>query len=235
MSDRQPVPCPSDDRPPSVSPTVRRWRLWIDRGGGFDVWQGERLTLGGAGGSPLADFAIRCAWPSRVATLDRSAIGDRLTPAERWQLTPAHVAPPYGALQGPSHSASAQERPLTDRPLLADQLLRLQPEGSIGQPGSNPVIHYRRPSPLSRSAVLSVLPPYRTVSPVDALIWLEQTVLIGPESFNHAQTPGLSPQQWVLFRRHDEWWIRGESVEPQPLPEGRMWQVADWSLTIQPE
>lgn len=235
MSDRQPAPCPSDDPPPRVSPAVRRWRLWIDRGGGFDIWQGPRLTIGGAAGSPLADFAIRCAWPSRVATLDRSASGDRLTPAEHWQLTPADVAAPYGLPKAASHAPSVRERPGTDRPLLADQRIRLQPVGGIGQPGSTPVIHYRRPSPLSRSAVLSVLPPYRTVSPVNGLIWLEQTVLIGPESFNHARTPGLSPQQWVLFRRHDAWWIRGESVEPQPIPAGRMWQVADWSLAIQPE
>lgn len=235
MSDRQQASSTSDDHDRQTPPIVRRWRLWIDRGGGFDVWQGERLTIGGAGGKPPADFAIRCAWPSRVATLVRSASSDRLIPAENWQQTPTDFSPSHAAPVGPSNVPFAEDRPLTDRPLLADQLLRLQSVGPIGQPAATPVIRYCRPSPLSRSAVLSVLPPHRTVAPVDALIWLEQTLLIGPESFNHAQTPGLSPRQWVLFRRQDEWWIRGESLEPQPIPESRMWQLEDWSLMIKPE
>lgn len=235
MADRQQASTTSDDHDRQRPPIVRRWRLWIDRGGGFDVWQGERLTIGGAGGKPPADFAIRCAWPSRVATLVRSPSSDRLVPAEDWQSIQTHASPPHAASGSPGDTPILEERPLSQRPLLADQLLRLQPTGAVGRPGATPVIRYRRPSPLSRSAVVSVLPPHRTVAPVDAMIWLEQTLLIGPESFNHAQTPGLSSRQWVLFRRQDQWWIRGESLEPQPIPESRMWQFEDWSLMIKPE
>lgn len=234
MADRQQDSATSDDHDRQRPPIVRRWRLWIDRGGGFDIWQGERLTIGGAGGNPPADFAIRCAWPSRVATLVRSASSDRIVPAENWRQIQARFSP-YAATGSPGNTPIAEEHPLSHRPLLADQLLRLQPTGAVGLPGATPVVRYRRPSPLSRSAVVSVLPPHRTVAPVDAMIWLEQTLLIGPESFNHAQTPGLSPRQWVLFRRQDQWWIRGESLEPQPIPESRMWQFEDWSLMIKPE
>ena len=183
--------------------SIRRWRVWVDRGGGFDVWQGDQFTIGGAGGDPPAELAVRCGWPRRVARLLRTPTGDQL-----------------------------ETDPLaTVCPLRDEQRLPLERRGSVGDAG--PQLDYRRPSPLSRSAVITVAPPYRWVSPVDATILFDQTLLIGPEPFNHIRVARLSSQEWVLFRRRDRWWIRGNRLDAEPIDECRPWRREDWSLVIE--
>ena len=201
------------------TPSAGRWRLWIDRCGGFDIWLGDQLSIGGSGGSTPADFAIRCGWPNPVAVLIRSASGDWLLPAEEVAET------------NDSHGAETDRGP---QPLLADQILEFPWLPPALRTAAFPKIRYRRPSPLSRSAVLMVLPPHRTLAPTDGMVLMDQTLLLGPEPFNHVCTPGLSSQQWVLFRRADQWWIRGQSLAPRPLLIGQRWQSDDWALSIRP-
>jgi hypothetical protein len=191
---------------------VRAWELWVDRGGGFDILQGERITIGGPGGESPADIAIRCAWRSRVATLVRGPGGDALE---------------IGQSQGDALAA---------KPLAADQWLPLDSssscEATLRTTGGTPQLRYRRPSSLSQTAVVTIASPHRLVRPVDGTIWLDQTILMGPEPFNHVRIEALSSQGWVLFRRDTSWWVRGKTLAAEMLEPGKPWRHADWSMII---
>lgn len=180
-----------------------RWQLWVDRGGGYDLLEGDRFSIGGPGGADPADIAVRYRWGRRVATLCRSANGDLIC---------------YGA----------DPESVTGRPLGPDQPLIF---GSVSD-DTVPRLRFQRPCPLSGSAVVTVVPPHRMFGPIDAAVLFQQTLLLGPEAFNHVQVPALSPQGWVVFRRGAQWWIRGTQVAPQQLAIGRRWQYEDWSLMI---
>jgi len=192
-----------------------RWELWIDRGGGFDILQQDRVTIGGPGGDNPADIAIRSVLRSRVAVIVRGESGDAVE-VENGDWT------------------SAESRPA--QPLSADQWLPLDnvpaSDPMVQSDVSLPRLRYRRPSPLSRSAVITVAPPHRLVSPVDATILFDQTILVGPESFNHVCIETLSSQGWVLFRRDGLWWIRGRNVPGQVIEPGQLWRHDDWSMMM---
>ncbi len=180
-----------------------RWQLWIDRGGGYQILQGKYFSIGGPGGDDPADIAVRYRWSRRMATLIRWDHGDAIC---------------LGAELG---AAAA-------RPLGPDQDLPISPEAD-----EQPLrLRYQRPCPLSGSAVVMVLPPHRLCGPADATVLFDQTLLIGPEAFNHIRVAALSAQGWVLFRRGDQWWIRGTHVAPQPIGMAQRWQHEDWSLMI---
>lgn len=201
------------DRPPSGA---GKWELWIDRVGGFDVVESRRVTMGGPGGQTPADIAVRCSWRSLVATIMRGTSGDAL------------------ALE--SSGDGSQRSTDVAVQLAADQWLPLTAMASSdcvdSAAESAPRLRYRRPSPLSRSAVVTVAAPHRLVRPVDAVVLFDQTILVGPESFNHVSAPSLTSQGWVLFRRADQWWVRGRNLAAQPLPCGHAWRYEDWSLVI---
>jgi hypothetical protein len=208
------VTIPDAMKPEIEEPKAERWELWIDRGGGFDILNQSRVTIGGPGGDSLADIVVRCAWRSRVATILRGPGGDCIElAAQNAAATPARTIP-----------------------LSADQWLPLdglQAGDLVGGVGETmPKLRYRRPSPLSPSAVLTVQPPHRLVRPIDATVLFEQTMLVGPEPFNHVRAESLSSQGWVMFRRDGSWWIRGKTVQPEPIPIGLLWRYEDWSMMI---
>lgn len=208
------VTMPDAMKPEIENQKPERWELWVDRGGGFDILKQSRVTIGGPGGDSPADIVVRCAWRSRVATILRAAGGDCVD-----------VADQNGSAAGP--------RML---PLSTDQWLPLdgsQPGDLVGSAGNaTPKLRYRRPSPLSPSAVLTVQPPHRLVRPIDATVLFDQTMLVGPEPFNHVRAESLSSQGWVMFRRDDSWWIRGKSVQAEPIRTGLLWRYEDWSMMI---
>jgi hypothetical protein len=193
-----------------------RWELWVDRGGGFDILQRDRVTIGGPGGDTPADIAVRCAWRSRVATILRGQSGDAIEIATSSDASPQ---PPSVPLQ-----------------LATDQWLPLKGLSSgdfvVATSDAAPRLRYQRPSPLSRSAVITVAAPHRLVRPIDATILFEQTILVGPETFNHVRVESLSSQGWVLFRRDDRWWVRGRNLSPHPIELGQAWRHEDWSMMI---
>lgn len=191
--------------------STRRWRLWIDRGGSYDILQGQRFSIGGPGrgsqGVAPADLMVRCRWGRRVATLLRLPHGDAI----------ARGTSADQAVQAAVH------------PLEPEQ--RWSPEGQ-GEPADAAALRYRRPSPLSGSAVITVEPPHRFYRPIDAVILLDQTILLGPETFNHVCLPSLSAQGWVLLARDDSWWIQGAALALQPLELEKPWRYDDWSLMM---
>lgn len=193
-----------------------RWELWVDRGGGFDILQCDRVTIGGPGADSPADIAVRCAWRSRVATIVRGQSGD--------------------AIEIAAGSDASPPRPGVPQQLATDQWLPLTGLSSgdfvIAMNDAVPRLRYQRPSPLSRSAVITVAAPHRLVRPIDATILFDQTILVGPESFNHVRAEMLSSQGWVLFRRDDRWWVRGRNLSPQPIELGQAWRHDDWSMMI---
>jgi hypothetical protein len=192
------------------------WELWVDRGGGFDILQRQRVTIGGPSGDSPPDIAVRCPWRSRVATIVRGQSGDTIEIA--------------------TGSDASPQRPGVPLQLATDQWLPLEGSSSgdfvVAISDAAPRVRYQRPSPLSRSAVITVAPPHRLVRPIDATILFEQTILVGPESFNHVCVQSLSSQGWVLFRREERWWVRGRNLSPQPIELGQAWRHDDWSMMI---
>jgi len=218
------VTMPDAMKPDNEVRQPERWELWVDRGGGFDILKRSRVTIGGPGGDSPADIVVRCAWRSRVATILRAAGGDCVD-----------VADQNGSAEG-RPTLPPRTLPPRTLPLSADQWLPLDGSQSgdlVGSSGNaSPKLRYRRPSPLSPSAVLTVQPPHRLVRPIDATVLFDQTMLVGPEPFNHVRAESLSSQGWVMFRRDDSWWIRGKSVEPEPIRTGLLWRYEDWSMMI---
>lgn len=193
-----------------------RWELWVDRGGGFDILQRDRVTIGGPGGDVPADIAVRCAWRSRVATIVRGQSGD--------------------AIEMATGSEASPRCPGVSLQLATDQWLPLEGLSSgdfvVATSDAAPRLRYQRPSPLSRSAVITVAAPHRLVRPIDATILFDQTILVGPESFNHVRAESLSSYGWVLFRRENRWWVRGRSIAPHVIEPGQAWRHDDWSMMI---
>lgn len=106
-------------------------------------------------------------------------------------------------------------------------------------------LHYRRPTPLSRSARLTASPPVRFVDSIDAVVWMADSLLLGPEAHNHVQIHSLSSQGLVIFctghlstgQMPDagsqlQWSIRGRQLAAEKLTIGQVWRHADWSLMI---
>jgi len=204
------------ENPSGSGDVSSKWELWVDRGGGFDILQRQRVTIGGPSGDSPPDIAVRCPWRSRVATIVRGQSGDAIEIA-----TGSDVSP---------------QRPGVPLQLATDQWLPLEGLSSgdfvVAISDAAPRVRYQRPSPLSRSAVITVAAPHRLVRPIDATILFDQTILVGPESFNHVRAQSLSSQGWVLFRREDRWWVRGRNLSPQPIELGQAWRHDDWSMMI---
>lgn len=216
--------------------TAAGWQLWVDRVGGYRLVTGPRLTIGGPGGTGGVDLAVGGRWPSQAGSLQRSADGD-------WLLTTSQPG-------GPA-------TPLGDQESLGWLAGKLQRWTAA----AGPQLVYRRPTPLSRSAVLSIPPPHRLLDPLDAVIWFQDSLLLGPEPHNHVCAPSLSSLGLVIYRRPDPrlaadqaeaadqatpagqstsagqepaaaWWIRGRRTPATRLTPGQVWRQDDWSLMM---
>ncbi len=221
------------------------WRLWVDRGGGYRLLAQPQVSIGGPGEPQQADIVVRGPWPRRAATLYRLLDGDWLRSGD-WLKNdgaqPADAGQPLAADETLIWKGGNMKR------LTCDQRAGAEAETA------GPCLHYHRPTPLSRSAVLRVAAPFRLVEPVDGVIWFDDSLLLGPEPHNHVQVPSLSSLGLVIYRLaigggagagagpadnvsgsgsgNAAWWIRGRGIEATRLMVGQVWRQADWSLMM---
>ena len=94
-----------------------------------------------------------------------------------------------------------------------------------------PKLRLQKPSPLSETVILSLDPPHRFVVPVDAIILVDKTVLIGADRSNHIRAPQVN-SGFVLLKRADQWWVRQSSGSAKPIMEGEQFEIANLVMTI---
>ncbi len=189
------------------------WELWIDSVGGFRLLEGDQFTIGGSGGDDPADIAVRSAWRSQMATLRR--VGD-----DFWLQR-------AGKESGKETAASR---------VVSDALLPVESndEQGFGATDSGtrvPKLRLQKPSPLSETVILSLDPPHRFVVPVDAIILVDKTVLIGADRSNHIRAPQVN-SGFVLLKRADQWWVRQSSGSTKPIMEGEQFEIDNLVMTI---
>lgn len=153
------------------APPAPRFLLWVDGVGGYLVCEGAETVLGQPVPGVRVDVAIQGDLSRQHATLKRSGEGYLLT-AHR----PVRVAG-----RNVEHSA----------PVGAGEVIEL---------GSTVRIALRRPHPLSATARLDFVSRHRTQPPVDAVLLMAETLILGPATSSHVHCPHWS-REVVLYRQ----------------------------------
>tara|TARA_R110002073_G_scaffold49466_12_gene132044 strand:+ start:5819 stop:6403 length:585 start_codon:yes stop_codon:yes gene_type:complete len=93
---------------------------------------------------------------------------------------------------------------------------------------------FRHPSPLSRSAVLTLMPPHRFAGHVDEVILADETLLMGATADCHIKVAHLGSEKVVITRRGDRW--LGKVVGDPELSEltvGQRMELGDVVMTLE--
>ncbi|MCC9603806.1 hypothetical protein LOC67_24915 [Stieleria sp. JC731] len=186
-------------RPTESSPQTDAWRLWIDRCGGYALFAGDQLTVGGVRQDDRrADIAVQSDWRRIEGTLHRHG-GDYF-----WTTVPEKAAN-FGPSTGVSVAAGQTRQPGQSSAIGRDAPKRqLLVDGSRFPIAGSASMRIRKPSVLSASAVLELDAPHRFDAHVDKVLIAAQTLLIGPTVANHICCPGLEISA-VLVIRDGKW------------------------------
>ncbi|QDV82451.1 hypothetical protein [Planctomycetes bacterium TBK1r] len=157
-------------RPTTDTAQTSAWRLWIDRCGGFALLAGESVSVGGARPDSTTDIQVRTDWRRCEGTVVRRN-GDYF-----W---------------------SAADDQALQRQDAGGQLLIAN---SVFPISGSATLRLHQPSPLSRSAILSLDPPHRFDQHVDQVLLVDQTVLIGPSAGDHIRCTALDTTAVLVFR-----------------------------------
>jgi len=159
----------------TVSAGLDQFVLWIDQVGAFLVLSGDEITIGGppAEGSP-ARIAMLANLSRRHATVARGG--------ERYLLK-AHAPAFVGG------------RPVHESADLAD--------GCEIALGESVRLRFRQPNVMSGTARIDFLSDHRPARPVDGIVLMHDTCLLGPGPENHIRCPQWD-QPLLLFRRDNE-------------------------------
>lgn len=156
-----------------------RFLLWADAIGGYLVCPGDRVVIGRAGGGSRADIPL---------------MGD---------LAPDHatiVRDEDGYLIESRHRTAVNGKRVERSPLRDGDVIRL---------GSTVELEFRRPSPVSVSARLSILSRHRLPLTVDGVILLGDTCVIGPPGRSHVPAANVA-EPIVLYRQGNDLWCRAQ-------------------------
>ena len=145
------------------------WILWVDGVGGYLICPGASVTLGQGFADPPADVPLLADVLRNHAVIRRDG--------ERYWLEA-------------SKSASVNQKPATQALLQSDDRIRL---------GESCQLLFSRPEPLSASARLSIVSGHRFGDPVDAVLLMAQTLILGPQTSAHVPVPELK-ERVVLIR-----------------------------------
>lgn len=184
------------------------WGLWIDAVGSFRVLEGNEFTIGGIGGNDPADIAIRSAWRSQMATLHR--MGEEL-----W-------------LRAPHRESLISSSGLSPEPLSITA-----PDAT--QRSLEPQVRIHHPSPLSRTAVVTIDPPHRFVAPVDAILLVQGAVLLGADKSNHIRATHQQGEPLVMTKRGEQWRVKGPDGLSILVNEGERIEVGSLVMTLRRE
>jgi hypothetical protein len=159
------------------SNSAGRFMLWIDGVGGFLVCEGPTVAVGRPGTDSAADIPVMADISRRHVVMHREG--------EHYLLEPVR-------------SCRVGER----RP---DRIVRLADDAAIelGADSKHPVrIEFRVPNACTRTARLDLTSPHRLQPHADGVVWLADTLLIGPASDDHVRAAGW-PRSLLLHRRGD--------------------------------
>jgi len=163
---------------PTQSTQLNDFTLWVDGVGGFLICCGIDNKIGQA----IPDSAITI--PLR-GDLDREH-------ARIETIEDRHLLHPIGNVAIDSYQC---REPTV---LIHNQTILFGDAVAIG---------YRKPHPLSSSAVLDFVSRHRTFPWSDAVIIAGETVLLGAQSRNHIVCPHWK-HELILFRRQNQWFCK---------------------------
>lgn len=198
---------PATTNQPKQSPS---WRLWVDRGGGFDLRTSPVVNIGGARpGSQTRSLA---------STLRPESQPEPIQVFSDWRRDEGQLARRDGDYFWIPVGERSQE-----------QLIR---DGQIVPINGSARLRLSKPSILSGSVVLSLEPPHRFAGHVDAAILVEQTVLIGPTTDQHICCPWLDTSVILVFR-DGNWQAKQKSHGLVPVPPGKRVSLGNLDLTME--
>jgi hypothetical protein len=160
---------PTLHEPPRLVEPANHYLLWIDGVGGFLVCLSHRVTLGQAGPQSIVDIPLLADVSRHHATLQRDPEGYFLEAIRKIQVN---------------------GKP-TEKVLLrsADRVTL----------GGSCQMQFWQTVPVSASARLDLVSGHRFLHPVDAVLLMADTLLIGPGPQAHVVMPDLT-QPLVLYR-----------------------------------
>lgn len=175
--------CSQSQEPAPSQPTpMNDFILWIDGVGGYLICTGHENKIGQA--IPESNVTI----PLR-GDLDREH-GVIQTVDDR------HLIDPIGEVR-------IDGRLLHESAVLIDQ--------QTIQLGDMVELRYRKPHPLSSTAVLDFVSRHRTFPWSDGALIAGETIVMGPQSRNHIVCPFWS-HELILFRRRAGWFCKTDAV-----------------------
>ncbi len=133
-----------------------RFLLWVDAVGGFLVCRGKEIVLGQPSTEGHADVPILADVSRRHAVIRRDAGGYTIEPV---------------------HTVSIDGRRVTGIALLGD--------GNEIELGSGVRLRFRRPHALSTTACLEFVSHHKTDPPVDAVLLMAESCVLGPNRHSH--------------------------------------------------
>jgi tetratricopeptide (TPR) repeat protein len=163
---------PADDEPaqPVKEETPSRFWLWIDGVGGYLICLGNRVSVGQASPENYVDVPFYADLSRQHAVLTRDSEGYFLEALKAVQVNGKDVTK---TLLHPG-----------DRVTL----------------GSSCQFQFRQPVPVSTSARLDLVSGHRLKQPVDAVLLMADTLILGPGSQVHVSMPDL--KQPLIFYRY---------------------------------
>jgi hypothetical protein len=195
----------------SLQEQLACFALWVDGVGGYLVCLSHRLTLGQALVETSVDIALLADVSRHHATIQRDPEGYFLEAARKVQI-----------------NGQAIEKVL----LRSGDRITL---------GNSCQLQFWQPVPVSTSARLDMMSGHRFAEPVQAVILMADTLVIGPEEQSHIQVADMT-QPLILFRnKHGlaaRWsgnlQINGHSfVDRGPLDAGASLVTEQLTLTLE--
>ncbi len=172
----------SPPTPQTVTPSpLQDFTLWVDGVGGFLVCCGLKNKIGQAILNSEVTIPLR-------GDLDR-------VHAKIETIEDRHLLHPIGEI-------SIDGTPSPEPSLLA--------HGQTIGLGNSVAISYRKPHPLSSTAVLDFVSRHRTYPWSDAVLIAGETILLGAQSRNHIVCPHWH-HELILFRRHNQWHCKSKA------------------------
>lgn len=144
--------------------------LWIDGVGGYLVCLGQRLTIGQVNLEAMPDVALLADISRHHATIERDTEGYSLAAIRKVKVN---------------------EQPVERCLLRSEDRLTL---------GASCQLRFRQPVPTSASARLDVVSGHRLAKPVDAVLLMADTLLLGPGPQAHVVIDELD-QPVILYRQ----------------------------------
>jgi len=154
---------------PSPRSPATQYLLWVDGVGGYLVCLGHRVTLGQANPAAPVDVALLADVSRHHATIQRDTEGYSLEAVRKVKL-----------------NGQPAERAL----LRSGERITL---------GNSCQLQFWQPVPASTSARLDLVSGHRFVQPVQAVILMSDTLVLGPGTQGHIPVPEL-PQALIVYR-----------------------------------